>query len=95
MVLLIGFYCQINSFFDPALTDEQRFEKYEYILKEQLLIAYLSKGAITVTELNNMPIHDRKVLLNTLRQIEEDKKKKIAEMKEKRKVMGKGRHSKR
>lgn len=79
------------SFFDPALTDEQKFQKYEYILKEQLLIAYISKGAITITETNDMPIHDRKILLQTLRQIEEDKKKKLDELREKRKMRPKSR----
>jgi predicted transposase YdaD len=60
------------------------FFMYEQILKEQLLIAYLSKGAITVTETNDMPIHDRKLLLNTLRQAEEEKKKKLEELKKTR-----------
>lgn len=59
--------------------------KYEQILKEQLLIAYLSKGAITITETDDMPINDRKILLNTLRQAEESRKKKIEEMQERRK----------
>ena len=40
--------------------------KYEQILKEQLLIAYLSKGAITITETDDMPINDRKILLTTI-----------------------------
>lgn len=60
--------------------------KYEQILKEQLLIAYLSKGAITITETDDMPINDRKILLNTLRQTEEARKKKIEELQEKRKM---------
>lgn len=53
---------------------------YDQILKEQLLIAYLSKGAITVSETNDMPIHDRKVLLATLQQAEEAKKKHLEEI---------------
>ena len=60
------------------------FYRYEQILKEQLLIAYLSKGAITITETDNMPIHDRKLLLDTLRQAEEEKKKKLEELKKER-----------
>lgn len=63
--------------------------RYEDILKEQLLIAYLSKGAVTVTETNNMPINDRKILLNTLRQAEEAKRKRIEELKESQKVRSK------
>jgi hypothetical protein len=62
--------------------------KYEDILKEQLLIAYLSKGAITITETSNMPINDRKILLNTLRQAEDAKKKRLEELKEQRKLSG-------
>lgn len=60
------------------------FYRYEQILKEQLLIAYLSEGAITITETDNMPIHDRKLLLDTLRQAEEEKKKKLEELKKER-----------
>ena len=59
--------------------------KYEDILKEQLLIAYLSKGAITITETNNMPINDRKTLLHTLQQAEEAKKKRMEEIKQSKK----------
>lgn len=59
---------------------------YEEILKEQLLIAFLSKGAITITETDDMPIHDRKLLLGTLQQAEEAKKKKIEEMREAQKA---------
>ena len=42
----------------------------------------MSKGAITVTETDKMPIHDRKLLLNTLRQMDEERKKKLEEMKQ-------------
>lgn len=63
--------------------------RYEDVLKEQLLIAYLSKGAITITETNNMPINDRKILLNTLRQAEEAKRKRLEEIRENQKVRSK------
>lgn len=46
----------------------------------------MSKGAITITELSDLPINDRKILLATLRQTEEAKKKKIEELKEKQKM---------
>jgi hypothetical protein len=65
------------------------FFMYEQILKEQLLIAWMSKGAITVTELNDLPIHDRKLLLDTLRQAKEEHDKKIEEAKQNRKIRGK------
>lgn len=61
------------------------FYKFQQIRKEQLLIALLSKGAVTVSETDNMPIHDRKLLLNTLRQMEEEKKKKLEEIKQNKK----------
>ncbi len=59
---------------------------YEQILKEQLIIAYLSKGAITLTETNDMPINDRRILLATLQQAEEDKKKRLEELKQQRQI---------
>lgn len=59
---------------------------YEQILKEQLVIAYLSKGAITLTETNDMPINDRRILLATLQQAEEDKKKRLEELKQQRQI---------
>ena len=46
----------------------------------------MSKGSISVSELGDMPINDRKILLATLRQTEEAKKKKIEELKEKQKM---------
>jgi hypothetical protein len=71
--------------------------KYEQVLKEQLLIAYLSKGAVTLSETNDLPINDRKILLNTLRQVEEEEKKRIQEIKDARKydsLRGNGRKKK-
>lgn len=71
--------------------------KYEQVLKEQLLIAYLSKGAVTLSETNDLPINDRKILLNTLRQVEEEKKKRIQEIKDAHKydsLRGNGRKKK-
>lgn len=71
--------------------------KYEQVLKEQLLIAYLSKGAVTLSETNDLPINDRKILLNTLRQVEEEKKKRLQEIKDARKydsLRGDGRKKK-
>lgn len=77
------------NFFDPALViNGKPYKAYQYekILKEQLLIAYLSKGAITISETDTMPINDRKILLTTLRQAEEDRRKKIEEIKNSRMI---------
>lgn len=60
--------------------------KYEQVLKEQLLLAYLSKGSTSVEEVGRMPINDRKILLTTLRQAEEEKKKKLEQMREEAKM---------
>lgn len=60
--------------------------QYEKVLKEKLLIAYLSKGAVTISELDDLPINDRKILLNTLRQAEEDRRKKMEEIKNARMI---------
>lgn len=62
------------------------FFRYEQILKEQLLIAFLSKGAVTLTETNDLPIHDRKILLDTLRQADEERKKKLEELEQSKKL---------
>ena len=61
------------------------FFRYEQILKEQLLIAFLAKGAVTLTETNDLPIHDRKIILDTLRQADEERKKKLEELEASRK----------
>lgn len=79
----------IESFFDPAwIVNGKPYNSfmYEQILKEQLIIAYLSKGAITLTETNDMPINDRRILLATLQQAEEDKKKRLEELKQQRQI---------
>lgn len=63
--------------------------KYEQVLKEQLLIAYLSKGAVTISDTNSMPINDRHVLLTTLKKIEDDKRKKLEEAEKHRNMTSK------
>jgi hypothetical protein len=59
--------------------------KYENVLKEQLLIAYLSKGAVTISEVADMPIPDRKIILTTLRQVQDAIKRNAEERAESRK----------
>jgi hypothetical protein len=80
-----GFFRQTENFFDPCINVKGKpysSYRYEQILKEMLLISILSKGATTMEEVDKMPIPDRKVVLNTLRQVEEDRKRKIEEIKE-------------
>jgi len=66
--------------------------RYEQVLKEELFIACLSKGAVSISEIENLPINDRVILLSTLRQAEEDKKKYLQQLKEQRE-MHKTKHS--
>ena len=58
---------------------------YERIIHEQMLIANLSNGSITLTETDDMPIHNRKFILNTLRQAREAADKKREELRAQRK----------
>lgn len=78
----------MGSFFDPSLTIHSlpyKSYKYENVLKEQLLIAYLSKGAVTISEVADMPIPDRKIILTTLRQVQDAIKRNAEERAESRK----------
>ncbi len=50
-----------------------RVLKFNRILDDQLTIAILSKGSITINDTNNMPISDRQRILKTLIDIEEKK----------------------
>jgi len=54
--------------------------KYEEVLREQLLIGLLSKGAATVDTTNDLPVNDRRILLTTLQDIETKKHKKLEEI---------------
>jgi hypothetical protein len=81
----------MESFFDPSLTIHNlpyKSYKYENVLKEQLLIAYLSKGAVTISEVADMPIPDRKIILSTLRQVQDAMKRNAEEQAERRRLKG-------
>lgn len=58
--------------------------KYESVLKEQLLIGILSKGAVTLSETNDLPVNDRRILLTTLQKAEDEKKRRLEEIRENR-----------
>ena len=57
-----------------------RVLKFNKILDDQLTISVLSKGAITITDTNNMPVSDRQRLLNTLIDIENQKAEELKKM---------------
>lgn len=71
------------NFFEPALTikgQPYKSWRYEEVLKEQLLIGVLSKGAISLDDTNKLPINDRRILLSTLQKAEDDKAKKLEDL---------------
>jgi hypothetical protein len=54
-----------------------RILKFNKILDDQLTISLLSKGAISITDTNNMPASDRQHILETLLQIEKQKQEEL------------------
>lgn len=55
--------------------------KYEEVLKEQLLIGFLSQGSCQPDFTNDLPVNDRRILLTTLQRVENEKAKKREELK--------------
>ena len=75
---------QVANFFEPdRIINGKPYKvwKYEEILKEQLLIGILSKGACPINVSNELPVNDRRILLNTLQQVEEEKLKRLEDAK--------------
>lgn len=75
----------IVNFFEPEkIINGKPYKvwKYEEVLKEQLLIGILSKGACPVNVTNDLPVNDRRILLNTLQQVEEEKAKRLEDAKQ-------------
>lgn len=73
------------SFFEPRILIKDKpltVIKYEEVLKEQLLIGILSKGAVTLSETNDLPVNDRRILLTTLQKAEDEKRQRIEDMKQ-------------
>lgn len=71
------------NFFEPrAIINGKPYKswKYEEILKEQMLIGILSKGAISIQDTNDLPINDRRILLTTLQKAEDEKAKRMEEL---------------
>ena len=85
-------YNLTKNFFEPAqIINGKPYKtwKYEEVLKEQLLIGILSKGACPIDVSNDMPVNDRRILLTTLQQVEEDRRKRLETMKQARASGGK------
>ena len=67
----------MNNFFEPPLIIDGvslNVRLFNDILDEQTTIALLSKGAISISETNNMPASDRRRILKNLLDIEEKRK---------------------
>ena len=54
--------------------------KFDDILDEQTTIALLSKGAISLSETNNMPASDRRRILKNLMDIEHQRQESIRQI---------------
>lgn len=53
--------------------------RYKQIVEEQVTIAYMSKGAISFTELDSLSPYDRDLVLKNIIKIKEEEKKQIEE----------------
>ena len=60
--------------------------KYEEVLKEQLLIGFLSDGVVSINDTNDLPVNDRRILLSTLQKIKDEERKYREELKLQREV---------
>ena len=54
--------------------------KFNKILDDQLTISLLSKGAISITDTNNMPASDRQHILNVLVDLEKRKQEEMEKL---------------
>lgn len=83
------FSVAIESFFDPALTiDGKPYSvwKYEQIIKEEVYIMLLSEGGISINDLEERPINDRRLIMSALQQINETKKRTMEDARMRRKA---------
>lgn len=52
-----------------------KHHKYDSILKEQVIISYMSNGTITIEDLDEMCPYDRTLIVNTLKEIRDQENK--------------------
>ena len=67
----------MSNFFEPPLMIDGgnlNVRLFNDILDEQTTIALLSKGAISISDTNNMPASDRRRILKNLLDIEEKRR---------------------
>ena len=85
-------YSPMRNFFEPAqIINGKPYKvwKYEEVLKEQLLIGILSKGACPINVSNELPVNDRRILLTTLQQVQEERHKQLEMAKQANMAKGK------
>lgn len=85
-------YSLTKNFFEPAqIINGKPYKvwKYEEVLKEQLLIGILSKGACPINVTNDLPVNDRRILLTTLQQVSEERQKRLETLKQAKASQGK------
>lgn len=81
----------MTNFFEPRILIEGKpltTHKYEEVLKEQLLIGMLSEGAVTLSDTQDLPVNDRRILLTTLQRVKEERAERIKELREQKKSSG-------
>lgn len=81
----------MTNFFEPRILIEGKpltTHKYEEVLKEQLLIGMLSEGAVTLSDTQDLPVNDRRILLTTLQRVKEERAERIRELREQKKSSG-------
>ena len=77
-------YRLTQNFFDPLLTSKgQPYFRvaYKNIVEEQTLIGYLTNGGVTFGDTEKMSPHDRKLVLDFMKEVNDQKKKAIEESK--------------
>ena len=73
--ILSSVFPSIANFFDPLLTsDGQPYyrARYKNIIQEQVMLGYLTKGGVTYGDTENMTPHERKIALDTIKEVIEN-----------------------
>lgn len=78
---MISNFLSIQNFFDPLLTsDGQPYHrvKFKSIIQEQVLIGYLTKGGVTYGDTEKMSPHERKLVLDAMKEVIEGQKNQVS-----------------
>lgn len=61
-----------QNFFDPPLTSDGEpywRAKYKSIIQDQVVLSYLTKGGVSYGDTENMTPHERKIALDTIKEM--------------------------